>query len=444
MRLRRCWGARSAHVLLAVLLITQSSRAQEGLLLSGVGPINRSMGGASVAAPIDASGALHWNPATILGLQQSELEFGVELLYPQMELASSIAPGALGGGFPPIPLSGSTDSNSGLFAIPTVGFVYRPPDEPWALGLGVFGIGGFGTNYAGSLTNPILTAPPPAGIGLGPLYSKLQLIQIAPTAAYQLTEHLSFGIAPTVTLADLTLDPMFLASPDDANGDYFPSYPPGTHGRTSWGLGFQAGLYLTTDNDWNFGVSYKSPQWMQTFHWSSSDELGRPRDIRVHFDLPFIVSVGTSYTGFERWVLAADARYYSYGTTAGFDTEGFHPSGAVMGLGWDSIFSVAVGGQYQATDDLSVRLGYVWNQNPVPDRNSLFNVISPNILMHTVSCGLSYRLTESWDISVAYLHAFENSITGPQALPIIGPLFGTSVTSTVSADALIGGLTVKF
>jgi long-chain fatty acid transport protein len=310
--------------------------------------------------------------------------------------------------------------------------------------LGVFGIGGFGTNYAGSLTNPVLTAPPPAGVGLGPLYSKLQLIQIAPTIAYQLTDHLSFGVAPTVTAADLSLDPQFLSSPDDANGDTFPHYPSGTHGRTSWGLGMQAGLYLTTESCWNFGASIKSPQWMQAFHWSAADELGRPRDIRTHFDLPFIASIGTSYTGIERVLLAADMRYFGYGTTQGFDPAGFDATGAVTGLGWRSIFSVAMGGQYQATDDLSLRLGYVWNQNPVPDQNTLFNVISPNILMHTISCGLSYRIASNWDVSLAYLHAFENKISGPLFFPGVGPLAGTSVTSRVSADALIGGLTVKF
>ena len=438
--------ARACIAILTFAALTAHNRAQaqQGLLLSGVGPVNRSMGGASTAAPIDASGSLHWNPASIMGLRQSELEFGVELLYPQMELGSSIAPGALGGGFPPVELSGNTDSNSGLFAIPTVGFVYRPPEQPWALGLGVFGVGGFGTNYSGSMSNPILTAPPSNGLGLGPLYSKLQLIQIVPTAAYQLTDQLSIGIAPTITLADLSLDPNFLASPDDANGDTFLNYPSGTHGRTSWGLGMQAGVYLTTESCWNFGASIKSPQWMQSFHWSASDELGRPRDVRAHFDLPFIASLGTSYNGFERVVLAADVRYYGYSSAQGFDAAGYDATGAVTGLGWDDIFSVALGAQYQATDDLSLRIGYVWNQNPVPDENSLFNVISPNILMHTISCGLSYRVTSCWDVSLAYLHAFENSISGPMYLPGVGALAGTSVTSKVSADALIGGLTLKF
>ena len=43
--------------------------AQFGVAISGVGPINRSMGGAAVAAPLDSAGALYWNPATIGALE---------------------------------------------------------------------------------------------------------------------------------------------------------------------------------------------------------------------------------------------------------------------------------------------------------------------------------------------------------------------------------------
>ena len=70
------------------------ARAQFGLAASGVGPINRSMGGAAVAAPLDSAGALYWNPATIGALPQSEMEFGVGFLVPRTTLSSRVAPGA--------------------------------------------------------------------------------------------------------------------------------------------------------------------------------------------------------------------------------------------------------------------------------------------------------------------------------------------------------------
>src|SRR5205823_2776319 len=107
---------------------------------------------------------------------------------------------------------------------------------------------------------------PPLGFGLGPLNSNLQVFQIAPTAAYKVTDRLSVGFAPTVTLADLRADPAFITAPNLGDG-----FPPATHTRISWGLGFQAGLYYATDAHWNFGVAYKSPQWLEPFRFNTTD-----------------------------------------------------------------------------------------------------------------------------------------------------------------------------
>jgi hypothetical protein len=77
----------------------------------------------------------------------------------------------------------------------------------------------------------LLTAPPPNGIGFGPIYSDYQVLQIAPAVAYQVTDRVAAG--PTVDLATLRVDPGFFAAPDNANGDAAPTYPRGlTAGRS--------------------------------------------------------------------------------------------------------------------------------------------------------------------------------------------------------------------
>src|SRR5262249_7844378 len=84
------------------------ARAQYGLLCSGAGPVNRAMAGASVATAADASGGLFWNPATISGLDRSEMDFGLEVLDPRARATSSVPAGALGPfAGPPVPLAGS-------------------------------------------------------------------------------------------------------------------------------------------------------------------------------------------------------------------------------------------------------------------------------------------------------------------------------------------------
>ncbi|MBI3468715.1 MAG: outer membrane protein transport protein [Planctomycetes bacterium] len=425
--------------MLALLLGVSPALAQQGLVLSGVGPVNRSMGGASTAAPINASGAIHWNPASIVGLERSEFDFGVELLFPQPTLSSSIAAGALGGGIPPIALSGSTESDGGAFTIPTMGLVYKPEESCWTFGIGIFGTGGFGVNYPQDSSNPVLGPAPPNGIGLGPVFSNLQVLQIAPTAAYQITDHLSVGFAPTVSLAQLSLDPAVFASPN-ANG----SYPSATHGRMFWGIGCQGGVYYTSDSCWNFGASIKSTQFFETFRWHSVSSTGVNRTVKFDADYPMILSFGVGYTGFERWVLAADFRWLDYENTDGLRSSGFDSTGAVKGLGWDSIFALALGAQYQWSDRVSLRIGYSFNENPIDDSQAFINAASPVIAEHTLYLGASYKLTDAWKVSVAYVHAFENSISGPIVSPAAGPLAGTSAKSEMFADALVVGVSVQF
>src|SRR5207244_3473456 len=127
--------------------------------------------------------------------------------------------------------------------LPSMALVYRPECSPFTYGLGIFAIGGFGTNYPSSTTNPILTPQPPLGVGVGSVYSELQLIQLAPTISYQLTERLSIGMGPTLTLGNLRVDPLFMAAPNDANGNGFSTIPPGAHSRVIWGGGFQVGAF---------------------------------------------------------------------------------------------------------------------------------------------------------------------------------------------------------
>ena len=424
---------------MATLGLANGIHAQ-GIVIPGAGPVNRSMGGAGVAAPLDAGGALLWNPASITGLETSEFVIGAELLYLDTYVGSTVAPNALGPNTPPVMLSGETRSDSGVGILPTVAVAFRNEDSPWTFGLGLFSVGGFSMNLPASPltppTNPIFS---PA-LRNSSVYSKLAVLQVVPTAALQLTDRLSLGLAPTISIADAVLDPNLWATPNPDR-----SNPSATHTRTNWGLGFQVGVYYETENCWHFGASYKSPQWLEEFTFYSEDSDGNPRTDRLKADYPGIISVGAAYYGLPRTVWAIDARYVDYAGTDLFgDAADFNPSGAATGLGWESVFSVATGVQYQLTDALSVRCGYTFSENPIPDEDTMYNLGTIAIYKHIVSVGASWRITCRTSLVIAYLKAFENSISGAWEAPGIGPLPGTSVTARQSIDALVTGLQVKF
>ncbi len=429
--------------LLTAAAVVSPARAQYGLLFSGSGPVSRAMGGASVATAADAAGGLYWNPATISALPSSELDFGAEFTFPQTRLASLVPAGALGPLGPPTTLVGSERGDNGIFPLPSIGLAVRSDDAAWTFGLGMFEIGGFGVNYPASTFNPVLMPQAPFGIGLGSVYSQLQVFEIAPSVSWQATDRLAVALGPTADLASLKLDPNVVATPDVFPGGLV-RYPVGTHTRYEWGVGVQGGLTYSITDDWRVGASLKSPRWFEKFGFQSQNFVGKPEHFTFDADIPMVASAGVSYTGIERLLIDADFHYIDYGNTNGFRQSGFDPSGAVRGIGWKSIWALALGARYRLTDRLYVMGGYTFNDNPISDQQSFFNVGSPTITENTVSVGLTYRISSAFSLSVAYGHAFENTITGPIATPFNGNIPGSAVTNKAWGDTVVFGGTILF
>lgn len=430
-------------LLLSIFISTQTGRAQ-GILIPGAGPINRSMAGAATAAPLDAAGSLYWNPATMTGLESSEAVIGVELLYPRTKLTSTVAANSAGPGVPAVTVSGTDSSDSGVSTLPTTAIVYKPEGSRLAFGFGAFTVAGFGVNYPANPGNPVVSPPPPTGFGIGDVFSQLAVIQMTPNVAWQINDYVSIGAGPTFATGELRLDPGVFAAPDDADGDGFASFPSANNARWHWGMGFQAGMFVNTPAGWNFGAAIRSPQWFESFTFDSSNENGAPRTLRLDLDLPMIVSLGTAYTGWQRIVIAVDARWVDYQAADGFgDPAGLNPDGSATGLGWESVFTVATGIQYAANDRVTLRLGYFFTENPIPDSATSFNVLSSAIYEHALFLGSSVRLTSAMTISIAYLHAFENSIGSPIQTPL-GPLPNSSVEISQVTDSLMLGFQIGF
>jgi long-chain fatty acid transport protein len=399
----------------------------EGLAITGVGAINRSFGGAGVASPIDAAGSMHWNPAAISGLKQSQVEAGLEILSVDAKLSSRVD--ALGA-------SGSTNSNAGESPIPNFAAVVKDKNSRLTYGLGFFSAAGVRVNYPSSATNPI-TAPQP--LGLGRLIGEAEILQVVPTVAYQVTDRLALGIAPTLSIARLQADPLFLASPN-SNG----TYGSGTDADHAFGGGVQIGAYYQATDVLQLGASIKSPQWFQAFDVNSTDANGLPKPEEINVDYPLIASVGMGYTGIQNTIFGMDVRYFDWSNADGFDQSGYDATGALKGFGWDSTFSLASGIQHQLTDALALRAGYNYADNPISNSATMYNVASPLIVEHIASLGMSYKLKQNLVVSLAYLYGFENTITGAINKPGIGDIPGTAVSSSVSAQAVAGSITLLF
>jgi long-chain fatty acid transport protein len=427
--MRACLRVGVAAVV-AALASPAVATAQPGLYLPGNGAVQGGMAGVSTAAPIDALGALYWNPAAIGRLGRNEVSIGGAFIYPDISVSSSVPRPLLGG-----PQAGRTRSDSGFPLASALGVVYKSdPDSPLTYGLGLLSLGGGGVNFPGDPSNPVLS--PTGAVDktvLGPIYSSIQLYQLNPTVAYQVNDKLTVGLGPTIDITLPAFDPAFFAAPDrDGAGNLV--FPTATHARPYWGGGFRVGAVYSVTDELDVGFGYTSPQWLERWKFDARTPDGQPRTLYLQAQLPAIYSWGVAWRGIDRLTLGVDLRYFDYKSADLFGTpvkEG--------GLGWDGAFVSAVGGNYQLTDRVAVRGGYQYNTNPLANTSTLFNVQAPAILQHTISVGSTVALTDAVGLSLGYAYGFRNTITGTaREVP------NADISLAASSHSLLFNLQVKF
>ena len=228
---------------LALIAFSTERAAAQGIIVSAAGPVNRSMGGAATAAPIDALGAIYWNPATITQLPANEMAMGLDLLFANHKVRSSFGP-----------FQGETEGEAGAFPIPNVGWVHKTSNPYVNIGLGVNAVAGFKTNLNADPTNPVLA---PAPLGLGRVSSEASFMQLAPVLALQLTDSISVAAGPTITTGQLGVEPFVFNDPN-ANG----TYPSGRASRYHWGAGLQVVRFTNPTSVGSMGSRLKvQPGW---------------------------------------------------------------------------------------------------------------------------------------------------------------------------------------
>ncbi|MCB0620759.1 MAG: outer membrane protein transport protein [Saprospiraceae bacterium] len=446
-------------VVLLTLLWTVS-QAQTGHVMQGAGAVNFSMGGAATAQPIDASGALQWNPAAITAFDYTRFELSAAFFTAAPEVSSNVTMPDGQGGF--LTVTGVTEDDRGLSVLPTLAAVFGKEDSPFTWGVSAFGISGFGVDYAEETNTPFdpanfdptssnpLLYPQELG-GFGHLYSDYMLLQVALTGAYEITENLSIGLAPTFNYSSLEVQPLPLAAPSAERG-----YPLGQK-ASALGVGFQAGIFATTEAGFKLGASYKSNQWFQDLEIDGDylDGSAAPQTL-FKLNYPSIISAGLGYSN-DLIDLALDYRFINYSKTDGFEQSGWQfadngfPTGAVNGFGWDDVHVVAAGLQFKGIEKLPLRLGYTFNTNPLNEDNVFFSAPAPAIIENAAQFGLSFLPVENLGISLTYHHGFAGEVSGPMLSPFLitesdplGQVPQSNITSKMTTDVVFLGLWYEF
>ncbi len=396
--------------------------ATNGYFSHGYGMKAKGMAGASTATASDAFGGAV-NPAKMVFVGD-RIDFGAELFSPRRSVSRQ-GSASFGGIY-----NDSVDSDSHYFIIPEFGY-NKMINPNLSLGVTVYGNGGMNTDFndsngvAGTNFNPALCGAAAANIlfGCGRLGVDMMQLIVAPTVAYKLSPNHSVGISPLLAYQRFKVDGLqaftgFSSSPTAVTNQGYDS-------STGWGV--RIGWMGKVSDTVTLGAAYASKMSMGKF-----DKYRGLFAEQGGFDIPENYNVGIAVKATPTVTVAFDVQQINYsdvrsvanGVTNSLNFLGQNQLGTSNGSGfkWRDQTVFKLGLEHEYSKNLTLRAGYNYGKSPVrSDIDSVtFNIIAPGVVEQHLTLGATWILQNKSELTVSYMHAFSNSVTGPSASALLG------------------------
>ncbi|MGA7180056.1 MAG: outer membrane protein transport protein [Thiobacillaceae bacterium] len=405
--------------------IAGAAHATDGYFSDGYGMKAKGMGGAATAMADDAFGGAN-NPAS-MAFVGNRLDLGIDVFSPRRSATRT--------GLGPLDMSVTSDSN--YFPIPEFGY-NRMLNPNLALGVSVYGNGGMNTDYPGGQIN---CGGGPANMlcGSGKLGVDLMQLIIAPTAAYKIAPDHSIGISPLIGYQRFKAEGLQAF----ANTPGVSSNPANVTNRgydDIFGYGVRIGYMGKIAPNFTIGAAYASKM--------SFDKFGKYAGLfaeQGHFDIPENYNLGVAWQAIPQVKLALDYQRINY---SGVNSIGNPSTNAAQlgadngpGFGWSDINVWKLGVEYQYNTQWTLRAGYNHADNPIQARDVTFNILAPGVVKDHATLGFTYTLASGNELTMSYMHAFKNDVSGASILPVFG---GGSPAGTEKIDMYQDSLGIAY
>lgn len=424
-------------LLVAVALAPLAAQATDGYFSHGYGMKAKGRAGTSAAMTDDSFGGAN-NPATMV-FAGERMDLGVDWFRPDRAMTREGSTGVGAGLGGPIDANQSGNEKSD-FLIPEFGY-NRMLRSDLSLGITVYGNGGMNTDYAGGVVPPGICGPTAANVlcGNGNLGVDLSQLIFAPTIALKFGENQSLGVSPLIAYQRFKAYGLQGFSPISSD----PANLSNNGYDDSWGFGVRFGYFAQISQAIAVGAAYSTKINMQEFkkYRGLFAEQG-------DFDIPENYVLGAAFKATPQLTIAADYKRINYSKVASVGNPSNQPNcnpfvnfptgpgvgpgclgagGSSIGFGWKDVNVLKLGIEYQWSSRLMLRAGYNRTDNPVQARDITFSIIAPGVVEDHVTLGFTYALQGGSELTVAYMHAFENSTSGPAT----NPYFNVGGTETV-------------
>ena len=387
-------------LLLGLALTTAPALATDGYFQLGYGTPYVGMGGAGVALSLNTM-APATNPAADAWVFGYDLN--AALFNPNREFTVTGAPSGFPGTFGLQP--GTVKSGSSLFVIPGLSANWKL-SESMTFGVAIYGNGGMNTTYKESVFYAGRT-----GVDLSQLF-------MTPTLTYKVAKDHAFGLSPILCYQRFQAEGVGSFAPfsSDASNLSNRGYD------ETLGYGARIG-YLGKLTPWlSLGGAYQTKVSMGRFknYAGLFAEQGG-------FDIPSNWTAGVAVKPAESFTVAFDVQRINYSEVKSVGNP-FLPNimtarlgdDGGAGFGWRDITVYKAGLALDAGSDWTVRAGYAWTKQPIPESEVLFNILAPGVIEQHLSAGVSKGLAKGKKVHLSVVRAFSKSVTGPNALEVPG------------------------
>jgi long-chain fatty acid transport protein len=369
----------AATIALAIVFNASPARATNGMRMIGYGPIQNSMGGASIAAPLDGA-TIVTNPAGMSALAP-RFDLAGQAFMPTVEYSAQWTPD--GANF----FQAGQESDRPTDFLPTIAAIYRVQDKV-TVGVAALGIAGAGVDYAKDA----------AGLFGSRTYTSYLNGRVVPAVAYRASDKLSVGVGANIMYAQMEYEVMdFMLAKHATSG--------------ALGLGATVGVTYKPIEMLTLGAAYETPSYYQDFEF---DVAGQTQTLA--FDQPMIASLGAAVRPIPGLTLALDGQWINWSATNGKDLPEWsaNPAGEpAWNLNWDDQLVVKIGAEYALpmVKGLRVRAGYNYGAAPLDPDRAAENIAFPAVAEHHVTLGAGYDLGKL-TVNAGFLYSPEATIEG--------------------------------
>lgn len=358
------------------------------------------LGGTLVGRADDPS-ALFYNPAGITQLPQLQVVAGATAIVPKADVVTT------DGG-----AETRSETKTNCFVPPHLYSTYQYSDSVW-FGVSVFSRFGLGTEFDADWPGRYNS-----------YNAAIETLTVNPNVAFKVNEKLSLAGGVSWMWFDLTLEQKIdfgslVGSPNALDVDQ------SLTGDSS-GYGFNLALHYKALDRMALGVSYVSQTKQEV---KGEADFSKPAGVPAtvfndtkasgKITLPDILSLGAVFYPVDRLSIEVDSVWTRWST---YDELTIHYSDSILDpispgvrsstkdKKWNDVWRLQVGAEYKALDWLDLRLGYVYDDSPIPRETADYLVPANDRHLYNLGCGLHWGQWTA-DLSYTYLDIESRSVS---------------------------------